>query len=83
MIRYAKPDEFTFKRDSFGHETVEHEGCIVARLDGPDGSISLVDPAYAELPISLAISRAAFSGFWRLGTPGYRQSPVSVTVTAK
>lgn len=85
IFRVARPGEFTFKRDSAGVETVEHQGLIIGntamRPLGPvvflRGGITqeiVVDQAHE------AADLARSAGFWSMGTPAPSMSPVSVTV---
>lgn len=85
-FRIAKPDEFTLKRDDDGRETIEHEGLIVARLEGKHHECVML-PGCAGLDnrrLVVAVQRAEWFGFWNWR--GKRRAPndmlFSVTVTA-
>ncbi len=77
--RIAKSGEFTFKRDSAGVETVEHNGCIIATL-WPKGHITIGTTVATIAAMMKAKDVAQRAGFWTMGTPAATTSPVSVTV---
>lgn len=74
--RIAKPNEFTFKRDSDGRETIEHQGVIV-RINTSDRVTAYVG-GYVDLSAADELARTA--GFWRMGRPRPSCPTIGVTV---
>lgn len=78
-FRIAKPDEFTFKRDSDGQETIEHSGIIIGIVGASD--VAFVPGVVVDGErVSRAIDKAESVGFWRMGRPKPSCLTIGVTV---
>lgn len=70
IMRTAKANEFVFKRDAFGKETVEWQGLIFATLNGRKKPSIVPKTRQPDvLTFQLALSQARRAGFWNKGTP--------------